>query len=72
MSETTAQDVMKAQRFPIPLELYCETSSTATMKAQCEIQVQAIEEYVARQKLVSDCKEGKVAGDACKCVRVTG
>jgi hypothetical protein len=63
-------NTVKGDRCAFPRETYEEVVRLAvpSKKTPCEVQVYAINYYIGKTKLLSDCKTGAVTGDACKCV----
>jgi hypothetical protein len=66
----TAEEAIKDERCAVPRELFQDvaTLASASKLTQCEVQTEAIRQYISKQKRISDCKSGVLAGEDCKCL----
>lgn len=68
--QRTADEIIKDDRCVVPRELYNEIGIIASTNkmTNCEVQLSALNDFVERNKLASDCLSVKVQDDSCKCV----
>jgi hypothetical protein len=70
--EKTADAAIKEERCAVPSEQFQDIAriASASRLTHCEVQTEAIRQYIEKQKRLSDCKSGilDIRSEDCKCL----
>jgi hypothetical protein len=70
--EKTADAAIKEERCAVPSEQFQDIAriASASRQTHCEVQTEAIRQYIEKQKRLSDCKSGILSGQDCTCLQI--